>query len=154
MSDAKKREAGYETDCEIHARVFGRRLFTHEEMLSEAQKTWMQQRQCSAFLMGFIWWSGGQDAPTFRQSMPRYSADLNEAFRVADKMREKGWPTISIDLNQKGSWDVVIERDEREIHGTASDFSAAIAICRASLRALDSLEDASTDATTRDSAPS
>ena len=111
-------EAGRELDALVAAKVMGRAKF-------QPGKGPVAEHPLEELSLGLY---------TERIPVPRYSADIDAAWKVVERMRALGWHIV-ID-SRPGNWLVQFFSTDGRKHSAASADLVPLAICRAAIAAL------------------
>ena len=123
-----------ELDALVAEKVFGKIIFTYEEMRDEAEKIWAKQPHCYQFLRGFNAWKDDNGTTRCEQRFGRFSTEISAAWLVVEKMRQLGW-YFEIDCGNASCTPHARFSVYGKGRGEASDL-APRAICLAALKAL------------------
>lgn len=68
-------------------------------------------------------------------SMPNYSTDISDAWKVVEKLRETGWVGVTSESTNGGGWICEFQNGLSAIDFCYAE-TASLAICRAGLKAI------------------
>ena len=115
-----------EIDALVAEHIFGRQIFTHEEMCLEAEDIWDEQPSCQKFNMGFYAIRKDDGSIFTEQSFRLYSASIASAWEVVEKIKGK----VAV-VKYIGGTRVCIDNKY-----TGRDATTPMAICLAALKAV------------------
>ena len=123
-------------DAQVAEKVMGHKLATLAEYEAEARRVWAKQPSCLYFhgLGGFIAYEEA-GAVHVEPNVPAYSTDIAAAWRVVERLRERGWSVVVESHGKHREWTCWVQDDTENEPVMPDADTVQLAICLAALRA-------------------